>query len=203
MLWLVPVVGYKEYTFCRIHSTYILIPGGVGLADNKSTATRVAEISVLAASLRHRAPAAWSHLVQRKSSDQLGGCDCSSKAGTGVPALQTSSFLGPYAQHPLPRQGRSCCGRGVCPPCLGRNVDKTLLIASCKSDVDTSTFISHPGNNIHSHQTWRRGKDIQQSFCSTSLTKELVKIKEWLLFREVRALSLPETKHKIAPARRR
>lgn len=81
-----------------------------------------------------------------------------------------------------------------------RAVDKTLLIASCKFGTDTSTFISHPGNNIPSHQTGRRGKDILQSFCSTSLTKELIKIKECFLFSEIRALWLPKMKHKIAPA---
>lgn len=48
----------------------------------------------------------------------------------------------------------------------------TLLIAGCKFTADTSTFISHPGNNIPSLK-W----DILLSFCSTSLAEELVKIK--------------------------
>lgn len=60
------------------------------------------------------------------------------------------------------------------------DVDKTLLIASCKSNVGTSTFISHPGNNIHSLQTGRRAKDIRPSFCSSGPTKELIKATEWL-----------------------
>lgn len=81
-----------------------------------------------------------------------------------------------------------------------RAVDKTLLIASCKFGADTSTFISHPGNNIPSHQTGRRGQDRLQSFRSTRLTKDLVKIKEWFLVSEIRALWLPKRKHKIAPA---
>lgn len=55
--------------------------------------------------------------------------------------------------------------------CWG-TLGETLLIASCKFAADTSPFISHPGNNIPS-LNW----DILLSFCSTSLAKELVKIK--------------------------
>lgn len=55
--------------------------------------------------------------------------------------------------------------------CRG-TVGETLLISSCKFAADTSTFISHPGNNIPS-----LSRDILLSFCSTSLAEELVKIK--------------------------
>lgn len=48
-----------------------------------------------------------------------------------------------------------------------RAVDETLLIVSCKFSTGTSTFISHPGNNIPVSQTGRRGKDTQPLFCST------------------------------------
>lgn len=51
-------------------------------------------------------------------------------------------------------------------------VGEILLIAGCKFAADTSTFISHPGNNIPS-----LNRDILLSFCSTSLAEELVKIK--------------------------
>ena len=84
-----------------------------------------------------------------------------------------------------------------------RAVDKALLIASCKFSMDTSAFISHPGNNIPSHQTGRRRQDILQSFCSTSLTEELIKIKEWFLFSEIRALVAKNEAQNCSSLRRR
>lgn len=81
-----------------------------------------------------------------------------------------------------------------------RAVDKTLLIVSCKFGTGTSTFVSHPGSNIPSHPTGRRGEDMLQALPRQSC-QGAVGIQERFFSGEIRALRLPKVTHEAAAAR--